>query len=741
MASSPDPAMTIGNPLRWLLRQPDGPQHLRRALWAALAGLGAFYALRYGFGQRDMALYALFGAIPLTLFSQIPGTARQRTRTLLAVLPVGLVLVTAGTLLAAHSWSAACGMFAVAFVTSYLGVGGPGLGGLATSFQLYYLLPCFPPYAPGTLGHRLTGLAVGILLSALVDRLLWAGPRPAPYRLLLADAVEAMAGYCTTVGRLTAGDATDMPHDQEQVARTLLATRMSQVAPPERPTAASLRDRALYDTRATLRHVGNQLDRLAARAHSPDPPTARLLDRTATALRQAAHTLRTEDPAPASADALAEAVDVFAAERTRIAVGAQARQLRQHAIAIGAAEATRLVAEGARIAFGAPLGARWRHPGGPFRYATMSAPARWWRRLRVHLTPRSVLLQNALRSAVALAGARLVVGALDLPHGFWVLLATLSLLRTSASDTRGALLPAFLGTALGAAVAAVLVVAVGDVPAFYITVAPVVLVLGFGVGPVLGPAWVQGALTITLVVVFAQIEPPDLQIPTWRFLDVVIGGSLGAAASLLAWPRGAQGELRRSVADFMDLSAQGVGAVTDRLSHRRADGTTMLGPARRAMQLAQAAYAQHRTERASPQAPEPPWELAMAPGYSTIGGGELLLSGHSRDATPLPAEATARLAALAERVADGCRRSAESVRRTGAPAPEDPGPYRADESGPLSAVTRHATDTPASAVLLVADLEAWLTGIRYDTAEFDRAFSGGRTRGATGGAAEDSTAT
>ncbi|MFI1801485.1 FUSC family protein [Streptomyces sp. NPDC020379] len=732
MPSSLDPVMTAAGSLSWLLRQPDGAQYLRRALWGALSGLGAFYTLRYGLGQPDMALYSLFGALPLSLFSQIPGTARERTRTLLAVLPVGLVLVTAGTLLAARSWSAACGMFVVAFTTSYLGAGGPGLGGLATSFQLYYLLPCFPPYAPETLGHRLTGLATGILLSALVNRLLWAGPEPAPYRLLLADAVEAMADYCAAVGRLTAGEAADTSHVQEQVARTMLATRMSHVAPPERPTAASLRDRALFDTHSALRHVGSQLDRLAARAHIPDPATARLLDRTATALRQAAHTLRTQDPAPASADALTRALDGFTAERTRLASGASPRQLRQHAITFGTAEATQLITEGTRIAFGAPLDHRWRRPGGPFAYAMMNPPARWWRRLRLHLTPRSVLLQNALRSAVALAAARLIVGTLDLPHGFWALLATLSLLRTSASDTRGALLPAFLGTAAGAAVAAVLVMAVGDVPAVYIAVAPVVFVVGFSAGPVLGPPWVQGALTITLVVVFAQIEPPDLQIPTWRFLDVVIGGSLGAAASLLAWPRGAQGELRRSVADFMDAGAQAVKAVTDRLGHRGDSGTAVLAPTRRRMWLAQAAYAQHRTEKASPRTPEPPWELAMAPGYSTLGGGELLLSAYSHDTTPLPPEAAARLTLLAGHVADQYRRSAEALRRAEAPDPGNPGPCQAEESGPLSATARLTTDTPASAVLLVADLEAWLTGISYETSGFDQAFSGGRTRGATG---------
>ncbi|GGX45768.1 hypothetical protein [Streptomyces noursei] len=160
------------------------------------------------------------------------GAARERTVPLLAALPVGLLLVTAGTLPAAHSWGAALGMFVVTFVTSYLGVGGPATGGLATSFQLYYLLPCFPPYAPESLGQRLGGLAVGMLTAALVDRLLWQGPLPPPYRVLLADAVDATAEYCTALARRIAepsGDTAAPPHDR--VSQTLFTTRLS--SPPD----------------------------------------------------------------------------------------------------------------------------------------------------------------------------------------------------------------------------------------------------------------------------------------------------------------------------------------------------------------------------------------------------------------------------------------------------------------------------------------------------------------------------
>ena len=54
------------------------------------------------------------------------------------------------------------------------------------------------------------------------------------------------------------------------------------------------------------------------------------------------------------------------------------------------------------------------------------APWLWWHRFREHLTPRSVYFQGAVRLALALSAARLLAGVLNLSHGFWVLLAILT---------------------------------------------------------------------------------------------------------------------------------------------------------------------------------------------------------------------------------------------------------------------------------------------------------------------------
>ncbi|MGW1200703.1 FUSC family protein [Streptomyces sp. NPDC002536] len=715
---------------RELWRQ-EGPGHLRRAVWVLVAGYGSFCAFLYGLGNPVAALYAVFGALPLIMFCRIPGPARERTRTLLAALPVSWALVTAGTLLAVRSWTAACGMVVVGFAVSYCEAGGPRPAGLGMAFQLHYVLPCFPPYAPDTLGDRLGGLTVGYLLAVLAQRVLWPEPPPVPYRVILADAEAAAARYAESAARRLDHGTADGDDDAElrehraAAHRTGDATRLSRVPPTERPTSPSVRDLALNHARAGLRQVRNQLDRLAGSdaAGEPDPAAAALLRHAAAALHAAARALREGMPGE-RADALRSALAGYDAVRTEQAARASPARLRQDAVARAAAEGGWLVAEAARIALGGrPLAAgateeEQQRTARRFPYAVLSARRRWWHRLRLHLTFRSVHLQNALRVAFALAAARIVAGELALAHGFWVLLATLSLMRTSAADTRSALVPAFAGTVVGAALAAVVVRSVGDVPAFYAAVLPVVILAGFGVAPLLGPAWTQGAFTMVFLLVFAQITPPDWRLSAMRLLDVVVGGSIGALAGLLAWPKGGRGELQRDIGDFLVRGAEGCRTVARMLCDGRDTPPDPLAPARRAMLLAEASYVQYRTERISRRTADPSWETAMAAGYHVVRGGEFLLSGRKgRPCGPLPREAAAELTDLAGRVATECLHAARAVAADGthpAAGPAEPDPYPAAASAPLRHAVERAARTAPSQVLLVADVEAWLTGVARD---------------------------
>src|SRR5204862_2234906 len=74
---------------------------------------------------------------------------------------------------------------------------------------------------------------------------------------------------------------------------------------------------------------------------------------------------------------------------------------------------------------------------------------------------RSVWLRNSIRGAVGLAIAVYVAQRAGLQHGFWVVLGTLSVLRSNALGTGWSILSALPGTAAGIVLGALLVIAIG----------------------------------------------------------------------------------------------------------------------------------------------------------------------------------------------------------------------------------------------------------------------------------------
>ncbi len=353
-----------------------------------------------------------------------------------------------------------------------------------------------------------------------------------------------------------------------------------------------------------------------------------------------------------------------------------------------------------RIAANAPIGPDTTPPEGRpglFWYAYPSTAWLYWHRLREHLTPRSVYFQGALRLAVALAAARLLAGVLDLSHGFWVMLATLTVMRTSAAETRSTLTPALIGTLIGSIIAGVLVVFVADsrVSAF---VLPLVMLVGLAAGPLLGLGWAQALFTIVIALVFAQVAPTDWHIGTTRILDVAIGAGVGVIGGLLAWPRGGSGELHRAVANYLSACAKVVNETVAVLAEG-AEPRHALPEARALGQLAEASYALYQTERHGPTMVD--WQAALAAGHHAVRGAEALLrsDAHGKMAActkPLTTTA-ADVAARFESTADGLHRHLKPLHPPFGPPP--------------------AVDWPTHtglALYHLADMRVWLDGLRDD---------------------------
>jgi len=694
----------------WLAHRDPGLVVVRRAARVTLVACTGFLVSRYVLDNEVMAPYALFGAVALGILSQIPGDPARRARTLLAVLPVAWVLVTLGTLLSVNTAAATAGMVVLGFAVSFVGVGGPRLVGLAAGMQLLYILPCFPPYDPGSLGWRLAGVTLALLLLAGAELVVWPEPTPEPYTAKLATAVDALALCLVAVADCWTGRA----GDRDRLA-TLLpvateaaeALRPSRSPPMERPASAGRRDRALTAAAGTARLVlGRTVDLHEADAHRATglPAAAALLRSAAASADAAAAWLRTEGrdgAAVPGTDAATAAIDAFRAARAATpADGVPPDRLRLAALALSVGEWTRVLVGAVRVVADAPL-----HPdtssqarAGALWFARESTAQLWWQRLHEHLTPRSVYFQGALRLAAALGVARLLAGVLDLSHGFWVLLTVLTLLRASAAETRALLWPALVGTAIGSVGAALLLVA-GIPPTAYAVVMPVVMLVGFAAGPLLGLGWSQALFTLVVALVFAQVSPTDWHLAEYRFVDVAVGALIGLATGLLAWPRGGSGELHRAAGTYLGAAARVVRETVDVLARDARPGAA-LPEARDTGELASASWALYQSEHHTP--PSIDWQATLLAGQHAVRGAEGLLhecpTGRLLPCVEaLTAEAD-DVAARFDRVAGALVRRDRAV-LAAAPLPPARGEWPTD-LGP--------------ALYHLADLHVWLDGLRDD---------------------------
>ncbi len=180
-----------------------------------------------------------------------------------------------------------------------------------------------------------------------------------------------------------------------------------------------------------------------------------------------------------------------------------------------------------------------RDPGSGGPIGSRALLAGWRRAARVHLTSRSVWFRNSLRGATALALAVAVVEATDVQHGFWVVLGTMSVLRSNALGTGANALRAVAGTVVGFAVGSLILVGLGHHLALLWAVLPVAVLVA-GVAPsAISFAAGQAGFTVAVVIIFNILDPVGVEVGLVRVEDVAIGVGVSTVVGLLFWPRGA----------------------------------------------------------------------------------------------------------------------------------------------------------------------------------------------------------
>jgi uncharacterized membrane protein YccC len=521
---------------------------LKSAARAAIVIPAVFALADEVIGQPQTSLFAAFGSFAMLVLVEFGGRSRTRLLAYLGLACVGAAFITLGTLCSRNPWLGAGAMAVVGFATLFSGAISGYFAAAATGAALTFILPVTIPAPNSAIPDRLEGwgLAAGAAISAVM--LLWPPRRRADLQREAAGALRAVGDFLDADqeqvderGRL-AREAVDA------LGRRLLGTQHRPTGPTG-PTAAlaSLPDEldwllsflapstelpalelacaedaeAVAAAAAVLRASAERLE-----GHDGRPDFARLdaaRDAVAHALVRRLPELPADTPAGVVPDALEPPFRIRAATYS-------ARQAAGYALLTTGTDAPDL---------------DHRDLAQPPARAALEATEQ----LAVeHASVRSVWFQNSVRGAAGLAVAVYIAQRAGLQHGFWVVLGTLSVLRSNALGTGRSILSALAGTAVGIVIGAVLVIGIGTHEAVLWGVLPVAVLLAAYAPRAISFAAGQAGFTVVLIVLFNIIQPVGWSVGLVRVEDVAIGFAISLGVGLLFWPRGAGALLREDLA-------------------------------------------------------------------------------------------------------------------------------------------------------------------------------------------------
>jgi uncharacterized membrane protein YccC len=537
-----------------------GRYALKNAIRAAIVVPAAFAIGLKVFDLPQMALFGAFGSIGFLVFVDFGGTPRERFLAYLATFAAGCVTISLGTVCSHHTWLAVVMMALIGFGILFAGILDGYVAAASLVLILTFVIAAMVQADVGEIPDRLAGWGVAGLLSLVAIFGLWPTRPPDQLRRGGAAALEALAALLEAMATPpTGGLATEAEEDRVaqlsvEAYDKVVAVRNAFVSLPHRPSGVGGRT-------AAFGRLIDDLDWFDALAREQPAPAAvsagfareRAAAETAVpvALRRAAERLRANDPGDGG-----EELDRL--EKDRLAIGAaflaELAEQRSEDEARRVTEELNEVYRLRSLAFaGVQIG---RHvvqaSGGVAPPEPTLQPGRaglrQGRRIAgSHTSMRSVWLRNSVRGAVGLALAVLVARVTDAQNGFWVVLGTISVLRSSALATGTTVVEAITGTAIGIVVGGLIVVAIGDHTALLWVVLPFAILLGAYSPRAISFTAGQAAFTIVIVVLFNLLNPVGWSVGVVRIEDVAIGCAISLVTGFLFWPRGAADVLRESI--------------------------------------------------------------------------------------------------------------------------------------------------------------------------------------------------
>ncbi len=539
-----------------------------RAIRAAVVVAGLFAFTDKVLGNLQIATFAAFGGFATLVLASFAGTRRDKLLAHLVLALAGSVLLTIGTAVHSPAALAAIATVPVTFAVFFAGIAGPNAASGATAALLAYVLPAASPGAISMIPDRLAGWWLASVAGTAAVMLL--SPRTGDDQLRAAASTLA-GSLADELDAALAGGVTDdqqaaTVHDKHE-----LFTRFN--GAPFRPTGLAAADQAFAHAVELLEWCGSLVaDTINERPDLRDaaPEDSILFGEASSVLRSVAALFSGGDAHP-DLDRLEQSrKGSFTRSRglaRDLAGFREAAQVSFHANSIAVAVLA-LAAEALVATRRATPG--WLDSERQRRNIGSATAARTARRVSSivsaaakHASLRSVWFVNSLRGSVALAASVAVADLVSVQHGFWVVLGTLSVLRTNAASTGSTAVRALAGTAIGFVIGGALLLAIGsNSTALWVALPIAVLVAAYAPGT--APFAVgQAAFTVTVAVLFNLLVPVGWKVGVVRIEDVALGCAVSVLAGTLLWPRGVSALVGDDLADVFRWGASYLSQAVD----------------------------------------------------------------------------------------------------------------------------------------------------------------------------------
>ncbi|MGH3070113.1 MAG: FUSC family protein [Streptosporangiaceae bacterium] len=591
---------------RPLINDP-GLVSLKSAARAAIVMPAVFAFADKVIAQPQTALFAAFGSLAILVFASFTGSARSRLTAYLSLGVSGVILTALGTACSGNAWLAAGAMAVVGFLILFSGVINGYFAAGGTAAVLVFVVSVTVPAPASEIPWRLAGWCLAAGVGILAMMLIWPPRERATLRADVARGCLDLAAVADSVCGDQPAEAATLAAARKSISglRGRLTATPHRPTGPTRPTAAlaGLIDElgwllqsldvlagspvgelcvaentaAIREVAAVLRGCAAELDgrpELSGRDQTGKQPVQRLERARETASQLLARRVA-ELPHIPDEQALQDQVDRGFRVHT---ISYTARQIAAYARAASPNPGAPPI-EGLPDLAGMEAAARSAaaDPGADPLTGEVLPSHRWngWIRSRLtgaegftvtHADYRSVWFRNSVRGAVGLAIAVFIAQKSGLQHSFWVVLGTLSVLRSNALGTGRSVISALAGTAAGIVVGAAILIPLNGHSTVLWGILPVAVLLGAYAPRVISFAAGQAAFTVVILVLFNIIEPTGWKVGIVRIEDVAVGFAISLGVGLVFWPRGAAALLRQNLAAAYSRTADYVAAMVEQLS-------------------------------------------------------------------------------------------------------------------------------------------------------------------------------